>query len=426
MHHPKTHPLKASVIEVTDASEYVSAIKTVNRGEGSAIDVVESFALTASAPSFTRSAKLYSSTGASIDAKGYSAVEVVGEGVNLTLSLTIEGTGFTQVFQGQLTGLEGGQIHDALLVQGGALNVPSGESFTVTGQLEAVSKGAVGVGGVLNATNPLTISNGGLIITQTGQQPCAISKGAVGVGGVLNATNPLTISNGGLIITQTGQQPCAITQTIVADQGTIVGLNPNSTLTVEGLSLSDDCVIEAVDASSTILSTTPILLAPDNPSKIARMVAVNASKVTLKPGGVYQGCGATPGGGAGQAVRVDTLSNEGGVVELGGHGALKCTQFDQTDGLISVTLTDCQGEGPTLVVDEGGAVTGGAFIIKGPGARADPPAHAVKLPLVVTVSGNSLPEELKAIAQLKAFPTAVTASLSVESENALVLTLTPV
>lgn len=389
MHHPKTHPLKASVIEVTDASEYVSAIKTVNRGEGSAIDVVESFALTASAPSFTRSAKLYSRTGASIDAKGYSAVEVVGEGVNLTLSLTIEGTGFTQVFQGQLTGLEGGQIHDALLVQGGALNVPSGESFTVTGQLEAVSKGAVGVGGVLNATNPLTISNGGLIITQT------------------------------------GQQPCAITQTIVADQGTIVGLNPNSTLTVDGLSLSDDCVIEAVDTSSTILSATPILLAPDNPSKIARMVAVNASKVTLKPGGVYQGCGATPGGGAGQAVRVDTLSNEGGVVELGGHGALKCTQFDQTDGLISVTLTDCQGEGPTLVVDKGGSVTGGAFIIKGPGARADPPAHAVKLPLVVTVSGNSLPEELKAIAQLKAFPTAVTASLSVESENALVLTLTP-
>ncbi|WP_273144618.1 hypothetical protein [Oceanicaulis alexandrii] len=390
MHHPKTHPLKASVIEVTDASEYVSAIKTVNRGEGSAIDVVESFALTASAPSFTRSAKLYSSTGASIDAKGYSAVEVVGEGVNLTLSLTIEGTGFTQVFQGQLTGLEGGQIHDALLVQGGALNVPSGESFTVTGQLEAVSKGAVGVSGVLNATNPLTISNGGLLVSQT------------------------------------GQQPCAITQTIVADQGTIVGLNPNSTLTVDGLSLSDDCVIEAVDTSSTILSATPILLAPDNPSKVARMVAVNASKVTLKPGGVYQGCGATPGGGAGQAVRVDTLSNEGGVVELGGHGALKCTQFDQTDGLISMTLTDCQSEGPTLVVDEGGAVTGGAFIIKGPGARADPPAHAVKLPLVVTVSGNSLPDQLNAIAQLKAFPTGVTASLSVESENALVLTLTPV
>ena len=384
MHHPKTHPLKASVIEVTDASEYVSAIKTVNRGEGSAINVVESFALTASAPSFTRSAKLYSSTGASIDAKGYSAVEVVGEGVNLDLSLTIEGTGFTQVFQGQLTGLEGGQIHDALLVQGGALNVPSGESFTVTGQLEAVSKGAVGAGGVLNATNPLTISNGGLIVTQT------------------------------------GQQPCAVTQTIVADQGTIVGLNPNSTLTVEGLSLSDDCMIEAVDASSAILSTTPILLAPDNPSKIARMVAVNASAVTLKPGGVYQGCG------AGQEVRVDTLSNEGGVVELGGHGALKCTQFDQTDGLISVTLTDCQGEGPTLVVDEGGAVTGGAFIIKGPGARADPPAHAVKLPLVVTVSGNSLPDQLKAIAQLKAFPASVTASLSVEPENALVLTLAPV
>jgi hypothetical protein len=390
MHHPKTHPLKASVIEVTDASEYVAAIKTVNRGEGSAIDVVESFALTASAPSFTRSAKLYSSTGASIDAKGYSAVEVVGEGVNLTLSLTIEGTGFTQVFQGQLTGLGGGQIHDALLVQGGALSVPSGESFTVTGQLEAVSKGAVGVGGVLNATNPLTISNGGLIVTQTGQQPCAIN------------------------------------QTIVADQGTIVGLNPNSTLTVDGLSLSDDCRIEAVDTSSTILSTTPILLAPENPSKIAYMVAVNASSVTLKPGGVYQGCGATPGGGAGQEVRVDTLSNEGGVVELGGHGALKCTQFDQTDGLISVTLTDCQGEGPTLVVDKGGSVTGGAFIIKGPGARADPPAHAVKLPLVVTVSGNTLPEELKAVAQLKAFPASVTASLSVESENALVLTLTPV
>ncbi|WP_022700670.1 hypothetical protein [Oceanicaulis alexandrii] len=388
MHHPKTHPLKASVIEVTDASEYVSAIKTVNRGEGSAIDVVESFALTASAPSFTRSAKLYSSTGASIDAKGYSAVEVVGEGVILTLSLTIEGTGFTQVFQGQLTGLEGGQIHDALLVQGGALNVPSGESFTVTGQLEAVSKGAVGVGGVLNATNPLTISNGGLVITQT------------------------------------GQQPCAITQTIVADQGTIVGLNPNSTLTVDGLSLSDDCVIEAVDASSTILSATPVLLAPDNPSKVARMVAVNASKVTLKPGGVYQGCGVTPGGG-GQAVRVDTLSNEGGVVELGGHGALKCTQFDQTDGLISMTLTDCQSEGPTLVVDEGGAVTGGAFIIKGPGARADPPTQTVKLPLVVTVSGNSLPDQLNAIAQLKAFPASVTASLSVEAENALVLTLTP-
>ncbi|WP_439635910.1 hypothetical protein [Oceanicaulis sp.] len=390
MHHPKTHPLKASVIEVTDASEYVSAIKTVNRGEGTAINVVESFALTASAPSFTRSAKLYSSTGASIDAKGYSAVEVIGEGVNLDLSLTIEGTGFTQIFQGQLTGLGCGQIHDALLVQGGALNVPSGESFTVTGQLEAVSKGAVGVGGVLNATNPLTISNGGLLVTQT------------------------------------GQQPCAITQTIVADQGTIVGLNPNSTLTVEGLSLSDDCRIEAVDTSSTILSTTPILLKPENPSKIACMVAVNASSVTLKPGGVYQGCGATPGGGAGKQVGVDTLSNEGGVVELGGHGALKCKQFDQTDGLISVTLTDCQGEGPTLVVDEGGSVTGGAFIIKGPGARADPPAQTVKLPLVVTVSGNSLPDQLKAIAQLKAFPTAVTASLSVESENALVLTLTPV
>jgi hypothetical protein len=37
-----------------------------------------------------------------------------------------------------------------------------------------------------------------------------------------------------------------------------------------------------------------------------------------------------------------------------------------------------------------------------------------------------LPEELKSIAQLKAFPASVTASLSVESENALVLTLTPV
>ena len=390
MHHPKTHPLKASVIEVTDASEYVAAINTVNRGEGSAINVVESFALTASAPSFRRSAKLYSSTGASIDAKGYRAVEVIGQGVNLDLSLTIEGTGFTQMFQGQLTGLEGGQIHDALLVQGGALNVPSGESFTVTGQLEAVSKGAVGVGGVLNATNPLTVTDGGVSVTQTGQQPCAIN------------------------------------QTIVADKGTIMCLNPNSTLTVEGLSLSDDCRIEAVDTSSTIVSTTPILLKPENSSKIARMVAVNASAVTLKPGGVYQGCGATPGGGAGQEVRVDTLSNEGGVVELGGHGALKCTQFDQTDGLISVTLTDCQGEGPTLVVDKGGSVTGGAFIIKGPGSRADPPAQTVKLPLVVTVSGNTLPEELKAIAQLKAFPASVTASLSVESENALVLTLTPV
>ncbi|WP_430430911.1 hypothetical protein [Oceanicaulis sp.] len=390
MHHPKTHPLKASVIEVTDASEYVSAIKTVNRGEGSAINVVESFALTASAPSFTRSAKLYSSTGARIDAKGYSAVEVVGEGVNVTLGLTIEGTGFTQIFQGQLTGLEGGQIHDALLVQGGVLSVPSGESFTVTGQLEAVSKGAVGVGGVLNATHPLTLSNGGLIVTQTGQQPCAIN------------------------------------QTVIADQGTIVGLNPNSTLTVDGLSLSDDCLIEAVDTSSTLLSATPILLEPENPSKIARMVAVNASAVTLKSGGVFQGCGATPGGGAGQEVRVDTLSNEGGVIELGGHGALKCTQFDQTDGLISVTLADCQGEGPTLVVEQGGSVTGGAFIIKGPGARAEPPAHAVKLPLVVTVSGNTLPDELKAIAQLKAFPASVAASFSVESENALVLTLTPV
>jgi hypothetical protein len=390
MHHPKTHPLKASVITVLDASDYVSAIKTVNRGEGSAIDVVESFALTASAPTFTRSATLYSSTAARIDAKGYSAVEVVGEGVNLTLSLTVEGTGFSQVFQGQLTGLEGGQIHDALLVQGGALSVPGGESFTVTGQLEAVSRGAVSVGGVLNATHPLTLSNGAVIVTQTGQQPCAIN------------------------------------QTLIADQGTIVGLNPNSTLTVDGLSLGDDCRIEAVDTSSTLLSTTPILLNPDNPSKIARMVAVNASAVTLKPGGVYQGCGATTGGGAGQEVRVDTLLNEGGVIELGGHGALKCARFDQTDGLMSVTLTDCQGEGPTLVVDQGGAVTGGAFIIKGPGARAKPPAHAVKLPLVVTVSGNTVPEELRKIAQLKAFPPSVSASLSVESENALVLTLTPV
>ena len=390
MHHPKTHPLKASVIEVSDASEYVSAIKTVNRGEGAAINVVKSFALPAAAPTFTRSARLYSSTGARIDAQGYSAVEAVGQGVNVTLSLTIEGTGQNQLFQSQLTGLSGGQIASPLLVQNGVLQVPSGETFTITGQLEAVAKGAVAVGGVLNAAHPLTLTNAWLIVTQT------------------------------------GQQPCAITQIVIAEQGTIVGLNPNSTLTVEGLSLSDDCLIEAVDTSATILSATPILLAPDNPSKIARMVAVNASAVTLKPGGVFQGCGATPGGGAGQAVRVDTLSNEGGVVELGGLGALNCTQFDQTDGLISMTLTDCQGEGPTLVVDQGGSVTGGAFIIKGPGARAEPPAQTVKLPLVVTVPGNTLPDELKAIAQLKAFPASVAASLSVESENALVLTLTPV
>ncbi|WP_440958588.1 hypothetical protein ACFELO_00330 [Oceanicaulis sp. LC35] len=381
------HRVRDGIITIRNEVEYTEAIELVNSGLAFVIDVIEPFKLTKAASWFLRSAWLTSSNGSYIEDQGLSSVQLKGLSTTLALSLRVLGRGLNQVFEGRLVAEPGAELPTILLVQKGGLSVPAGTDFTLSQGLDATPRG-------------------GLLI-----------------GGVLRVSQPVGVREARLILCPDGFHPCAIHQAVIAEQGSVVALTPGARAYVESLTLKDDSVLECREGRARLESDSAIIVESGQPDLPARMRGVDAAEVRLKPGGIYECRG--HGGWAGEPARVDTLHNEGGVVELEGDARLICERYEQSAGEIRFELSDPHAPPPRLMLDGHCVVTGGRLVVAGPGVLSEPPRERVFLPLVEVRRDAPVLTRLMEHAWITGFPEGVLTGFELVGNRTLGLVIAP-
>lgn len=310
---------------VTNENELNNVITEINSGsQTNLIDVQSSFSLTADTTHITQNLTLSSSNNSIISDAGFAAL-YLKKGAQVTLSMSITGTG-TSIIDGSgddstLIGVTGGEIANLNIINGGALNVPLNQTFkTAAIDVDAAIGAGANISGVLNNTQPMTLSNG-IIENPDGQ-------------GQLNELNMYYES--------------------------FLKLSANSTFKAEKITVNNICQISSDGTAQ--LNVSQNIIAKSTSWVYSGIVqGVNVNTLTLEQGGVYHGAN---GFQSKHGCTVETLENNNGTFNLGQNGTWNCHSYTHKgNASLEAYLPNFNGDAPTLNITEQAIFSGGTIDI---------------------------------------------------------------
>eukprot|EP00903_Cladosiphon_okamuranus_P001782 g1780.t1 len=393
-----------ATVTVSSEAEFNAAISKVNAGEASTIDIAASFSLSGDTTAFEKDAVVTSSTNSEIHDVGF-AVLTVNLGACVTFGVRATGTG-RSIINGNgdnscLKGVTGGALPNLTVGDDAGFEIPSGERFTIDGNLTLGVFGGLKLGGILFNRLPVETAQSIIIVNGTPEGQSGRNSLEEDLRLAQPAMGPLTL-----------------------EDESSVKIDPGVFFIVGQTSINKICQV-CSDGTASLWSKDTIEVVGNNFQDPGSIQGTNVHKIELKDGGKFSGVitGSHPHG-VFNGNTAHTIINTSGDFQMGSTGTCTVKNYQQSGGNLKFQIDNFKGETAHLTLSETVDVTGGALEINA-GLYYVPAGTQSTVSTLITAPGSSIGlQNLAQRARFNAFPDGLTPTVRISGDTLeLVLTL---